>query len=64
MKHSLSEPAHGRADMIAAHRRFAKVANAARLPARVGNARREGEYFRRESNKVLQVLTNHWADCA
>lgn len=60
MKHSLSEPAQGRADMIAADGRFTKVLDAAQLLAGVGAARREGEYFRRESNKVLQALTNRW----
>jgi hypothetical protein len=46
--------------MIAADGRFTKVLDAAQLLAGVGAARREGEYFRRESNKVLQALTNRW----
>jgi hypothetical protein len=57
LKHSFSEPAQGPAILIAASGYFTKVKNAAQLPRSIGAARREGEYFRPESNKVLQALT-------
>jgi hypothetical protein len=51
------EVAQELAGMTAAGRRFASFGGAARPSRPIGAARREGEYFRRESNKVLQALT-------
>jgi hypothetical protein len=57
MKHSLSEPGQGLTFITLTGAHTERLNGAIRPSNSAGLARREGEYFSREGNKVLQVLT-------